>query len=747
MFQRIGSSISLKLVVALVAVLTLIMSAATLLLARRQAETLRASLLAEARTLALTGSSEMEGTLAEAIESGRLSEAQVFDENYVPMPGTDPPKYHTAYDAFLDRRIVRVQDAFLENRKLAYAVLVDRNGYLPTHNSRYAKPLTGNREQDRVGNRTKQFFKNPVELAAARNRQDVLVQVYHRDTGETIWDVSAPVSVKGRHWGAFRVGVSVAETEAAIAGLRNAVATAMVLVLAIGALTIYLVVTRMTRPLKELTAMVERVAEEQSEETIEVRTGDEIGTLAAAFNKMSQVIVNNLKGEIERSSHLIAGVKEAIQQISSSANQLMSISSQQSAGANQQSAAVQEATTTSEEIAVTARQVADNALQVEDQARQADAACGSGLQEVSDAVHGMETLRGQVQSIAAAMLELGENSQRIGGIVDIIDEISDQTNLLALNAAIEAAGAGESGKRFSIVANEVRRLAERTVVATRQIKGLIEEIQKATNSTIMLSEEGGKGVETANSLVTRVSSALSTINAMVQETTSAAREIKLSTQQQTTASEQMAETVAEVRDVADQSAASAEETTQAIAELTSLAENLRDQLEHGLQEKGKFKALEGARMMERILADTVSSDRFTIADLFDENYVPIPGTDPPKYHTRYDTFLDERIAKMQDALLEDVQVVYAVLVDRNGYLPTHNGRYCQTLTGDREKDLAGNRTKRFFNGKVELAAARNTEGVLVQVYHRDTGEKMWDISAPVNLDGKHWGAFRIGYCM
>jgi methyl-accepting chemotaxis protein len=345
------------------------------------------------------------------------------------------------------------------------------------------------------------------------------------------------------------------------------------------------------------------------------------------------------------------------------------------------------------------------------------------------------------------MLQLGENSQKIGGIVDIIDEISDQTNLLSLNAAIEAAGAGEAGKRFSIVAGEVKRLAERTVDATGQIKGLIEQIQKASNATIMLTEEGTKGVDAASTRVARVSEALGGIIAMVQETTGAAREIKLSTQQQTTASEQMAETIAEVRDVAAQVAASAEETAQAIAELTGLAENLRELLEDGLQEKGKVRAVEGAQLMERILAEALRSGRFTPQELFDENYVPIPGTDPQKYRTQYDVFLDERIARLQDAFLADDQVVYAVLADRNGYVPTHNSRYCQPLTGDRRKDLLGNRTKRLFNGTVELAAARNREGVLVQVYHRDTGEKMWDISAPVCVDGRHWGAFRLGYCM
>jgi hypothetical protein len=199
--------------------------------------------------------------------------------------------------------------------------------------------------------------------------------------------------------------------------------------------------------------------------------------------------------------------------------------------------------------------------------------------------------------------------------------------------------------------------------------------------------------------------------------------------------------------VAAQVAASAEETTQAIAELTDLAERLRDLVEEDLLAKGKAKAVEGARRLEQVLAEALAGGRFTQAELFDEHYVPIPGTDPQKYHTQYDTYLDERIAPLQDAYLDDVQVVFAVLIDRNGYLPTHNSKYSRPLTGDREQDRKWNRTKRLFNDPVGLAAARNTEEVLVQVYQRDTGEKMWDISAPVHLAGRHWGAFRIGYSM
>ncbi len=192
----------------------------------------------------------------------------------------------------------------------------------------------------------------------------------------------------------------------------------------------------------------------------------------------------------------------------------------------------------------------------------------------------MARLKSQVQSIAESMLQLGENSQQIGGIVEIIDEISDQTNLLALNAAIEAAGAGEAGKRFAIVAQEVKRLAERTVDATRQIKGLIQEIQKATNSTIMVTEEGTKAVDKASGLVDKVHQSFGSIMGMVEDTSRTAKEITLSTQQQTMACEQMAETMTEVRDVAQQVAGSARETEKAIAEIMELSEKLKDLVEH-----------------------------------------------------------------------------------------------------------------------------------------------------------------------
>jgi len=740
-------SLSSKITVALILVMGVIMSLFTVYFVGSRSASMEQELLARGRLAVQTEARMMEQVLGEALASGRFTEAELFDENYQPIPGTEPQKYHTRYDLYLDGKIQDIEDEYLKDEQVVYAVLADRNGYVPTHHRKSSLPLTGNREKDRVGNRTKRLFNNPVELAAARNREPLLKQVYQRDTGETMWDLASPVTVNGRHWGAVRLGFSMVKTEEKIAMLRWQIIGSMLLMLLLSGLTIYLVVRRAIRPLLTLTDTAGRIAEGELDAEVKVESRDEIGRLALALNRMTGVIVKNLKEEIDKSERLFVSIREAIFHLSSSAGEMGAIIATQVAGAAQQAAAVQEVTTTAEEIAVTARQITDNSRTVESMAEATSENCQTGTGDVAMATDGMALLRGQVQNIAESMLMLGEQSQKIGGIVEIIDEISDQTNLLALNAAIEAAGAGEAGKRFTIVAKEVRRLAERTVDATRQIKGLVESIQKSTNSTVMVTEEGLKAVDHASAQVEKVRHSFGSILSMVDETLRASREIALSTQQQTSACEQLAETMNEVRDVALQAASGSRETELAVGELSQLAEQLKGLMEEEIEAKGKSAAASGARAMEQVLAKAVASGRLTLEDLFDENYLPIPDTDPPKFHTRYDAYCDETIQDLEDDFLRDGQVVYAVLADRNGYVPTHHRKNSLPLTGDREKDRVGNRTKRMFNGAVELAAARNTGGVLVQVYSRDTGEKLWDISAPVSVNGRHWGAFRVGYVM
>ena len=571
--------LSVKITVILIVVMSIIMSIFTIYIVRQRSANMEEELLAKGRIEALTGAKTMEQILDDLVQHGKLTMDELFDEHYIPIPGTDPQKYTTYYDAYLDKSIQAIEDAFLKDDQVVFAVLVDRNGYLPTHNSKYSLPLTGNREKDIVGNRTKRLFNDPVGLAAAKNQKEVLKQVYPRDTGETMWDISAPIYVGGKHWGGFRIGYSMVKTEAKIHELRTQIIVAMLLMLLIASVTIYIVVRRAVKPLLVLTNAAHRISEGNLDEEVIIQSDDEIGTLAEAFNTMTTVIVKNLKGEIDKSTRLIESIRQAIAQLSSSTAHIRSICAQQSTGATNQSVTIEQTTATAQGIAATAKQIMDHAIAVQDIAEKNNRSCSDGTLDVRNAIDGMGRLMTQVQSIAQSMVHLGENSQKIGGIVEIIDEISDQTKLLALNAAIEAAGAGEAGKRFAIVAKEVKRLANRTVEATMQIRELIEEIQKATNSTVMVTEEGTKGVDSASALVDKVQLTFFTIMPMVEETFRAARDITEATQQQTASCEMMATAMNQVREVAKEAELNAMVTESSIAEIMALTDKLKNQID------------------------------------------------------------------------------------------------------------------------------------------------------------------------
>lgn len=146
--------------------------------------------------------------------------------------------------------------------------------------------------------------------------------------------------------------------------------------------------------------------------------------------------------------------------------------------------------------------------------------------------------------------------------------------------------------------------------------------------------------------------------------------------------------------------------------------------------------------MEKLL----SSNTLTLAQLFDTFYIPIPNTNPQKFHTQYDGYTDEVLRIVLDKYLEqEPRFLFVVAVDRNGYLPTHNARYSRPLTDDPDYNTKNNRTKRLFNDRTGLAAARNTEPYLLQTYKRDTGETLSDLSVPIYIRDRHWGAVRIGY--
>ncbi len=142
----------------------------------------------------------------------------------------------------------------------------------------------------------------------------------------------------------------------------------------------------------------------------------------------------------------------------------------------------------------------------------------------------------------------------------------------------------------------------------------------------------------------------------------------------------------------------------------------------------------------------LKSNRLSLAQLFDTFYIPIPNTQPQKFHTSYDKITDAMLRIILDNRLEfDSRILFVVAVDRNGYVPTHNSKYSKPLTNDPDYNSKNNRTKQLYNDRAGLAAARNKKQFLLQTYSRDTGEEIYDLSIPIMINTKHWGAIRIGY--
>jgi methyl-accepting chemotaxis protein len=261
-------------------------------------------------------------------------------------------------------------------------------------------------------------------------------------------------------------------------------------------------------------------------------------------------------------------------ELSAAAAELLAASHQQASGATEQASAVSQVSTTIEELGSTARQIAIAAEQVAEAAQQTLENLSEGQDAVDRSIQAMERIRNRVADVSTRVLSLGERSQQIGEIIDLINDLSDETHLLALNAAIEAAGAGEHGRRFAVVAAEVKSLANRALAAAKEVKGVIAEIQQATNAAVLAAEEGGKEVERGVELAHSAGQVMDSIVMVAERTAQSGAEINLATAQQQSASEQVVETMREVADVARQTATGARQMSESAQMLTAIAERL-----------------------------------------------------------------------------------------------------------------------------------------------------------------------------
>jgi len=292
-------------------------------------------------------------------------------------------------------------------------------------------------------------------------------------------------------------------------------------------------------------------------------TNDSFGNVAEALNSM----LDNFTQVLERAS-------KAAGDVSTSANEILVASEQMASGATQQDQEITNTSSAVEELTVSMKQVSNNAEASAEAARRALEAAEQGNRSVRDTLEGMQRIRASVQATAKRIKSLGDRSLEISEIINVINDITEQTNLLALNAAIEAARAGEAGRGFAVVADEVRRLAEHSRSATKDIAALIKAIQAETSEAVVVMEEGTKEVEVGAKLADQAGKALEAISTVVRQSAELVQEISLASKQQVRGTEGVANAMQIISNITRQTSEGARQTTSTVEHMVKLSEQL-----------------------------------------------------------------------------------------------------------------------------------------------------------------------------
>ncbi|MGE5517487.1 MAG: methyl-accepting chemotaxis protein [Bacteroidota bacterium] len=382
-----------------------------------------------------------------------------------------------------------------------------------------------------------------------------------------------------------------------------------------------------------------------------------------------------------------------------------------------------------------------------------DEAAGS-QDRVRGSLGGIDQLAAMVTDNRSLLLDLSQALSGVVGVADDIDRIAKQTNLLALNATIEAARAGDAGKGFAVVASEVKELSRRTSSATQEIRTTLGTL---TGTAQRLIERGDDSADRAGSLgaetnaigttIDHIRTALADIAGRIGRVSDDTGAINARSDQMIGEIDRAAAAIDTFENRLGQARTRLQDLLHSGERLVVLtAETGIDTSETPFVALAREKAAEIAARFER----AIDSGEISQDDLFDDNYRPVPGSNPAQFTTRFCTFADRVLPAMIEPVLDaHKRALFCAPLDRNGYVPTHNRRYSHAQGADPEWNAANCRQRRKFDDEVGLKAARNREPFLVQSYRRDMGGGrnvlILDVSAPIMVKGRAWGALRLGY--
>ncbi|MHB8763801.1 MAG: methyl-accepting chemotaxis protein [Deferrisomatales bacterium] len=351
-------------------------------------------------------------------------------------------------------------------------------------------------------------------------------------------------------------GIYVDDVAAEMGALRLRVGVFAALAVALAVAATFIVARRITAPLARTVAVVEEISQGDLSRRVELTQGDEVGQLGVAVNRMA----DSLAGLVGRAA-------DASVELASMAEELSATTTQIAASNESLSGQTHSLASAFEEMSVTVSEVARSTGAARGASEEARQAAAYGTEVVSDAVKSTEEIAGVVEQAAGTVAALGEQAEKIGVVIEVIEDIADQTNLLALNAAIEAARAGEHGRGFAVVADEVRKLAEKTVRATQEISRTISTIQSESRTAVSAIGQGQAKVGRGRALGEKAGQSIGTIAARVSHSSEQTTQIAAAT-------EQLAATIREVSSSMTQIAQGVGQTSSAGSEMARTSEAL-----------------------------------------------------------------------------------------------------------------------------------------------------------------------------
>ncbi|NMZ45851.1 HAMP domain-containing protein [Pseudomonas oryzihabitans] len=350
-----------------------------------------------------------------------------------------------------------------------------------------------------------------------------------------------------------------------VAGARQLLLIWLAVAIALGLTCAWLITRSIVKPLQDTVTLAKQVANGDFTHQQQVTRKDELGALQTSMQGMT--------GNLRR---LIGEVRDGVVQVASAAEQLSAVTEQTSAGVQSQKVETDQIATAMQEMTATTHEVARNAGNAAKSALEASRQAQQGEQSVSKAVDQIEVLAREMESTKAAMATLRGHADSIGGVLDVIKAVSEQTNLLALNAAIEAARAGEAGRGFAVVADEVRGLAQRTRSSTDEIAQLITGLHQSTDRMATVLDHNVQLTDSSVGLSREAGEMLKRITQSVKDIESMNEQIACAAEQQSSAGEEISRNVTNVRDISDQTAAASEETASSSMELARIGVRLQE---------------------------------------------------------------------------------------------------------------------------------------------------------------------------